>query len=168
MTNIAWTSANISLCPDWYIKKSHGMTMGMFSCDFLHQSLTLLSLLFFHIPISPMQWLLSLPKADRKMGLQIYGRRLTAKASEIPIRKSDILTLTLLLNQSEKMRVSTWSKFRFYWTGVSNLSVKTQLQKEARGCKAGEKRNMNNWKQQLLGSQNNQQPLFKSKISHHV
>lgn len=86
----------------------------------------------FSCSIFPMQWLLSFPKTDRKLGLQIYGRCLEAKTSEIPVRKSDILTLALLLNQGEKMReyvLGANSGF-IAWTGVSKLSVKVQLQKE--------------------------------------
>lgn len=131
MTDIAWTSPSISLCPDWCIKKSHRITMGMFSYDFLYQSLTLHSLLFFHIPISPMQSLLSLPKTGRKMGLQIYGMCLEAKTSEIPKRKSDILTLALLFNQSEKSEHLLGENSGFIlWTGVSKLWENTAAKRD--------------------------------------
>lgn len=59
-----------------------------------------------HIIISPSQCL-SLPQSDSKMGLQIYGRSLEAKAAEIPARKSNILTLALVLNLVEKITKNT-------------------------------------------------------------
>lgn len=42
-------------------------------------------------------------------------------------------------------------------------SCKKRPPQKPGGCKAREKRNMNNWKQQLPGSQNNQQPLLTPK-----
>lgn len=64
-------------------------------------------------------------------------------------------------------RVCTWSKLRFY---CMNRSLKTVCEstvakrkkapQKPGWCKAGEKRNMNNWQQQLLGSRNNQQPVW--------
>lgn len=102
--------------------------------------------------------LLSLPKADSKLGLQIYGRPLEARAAEIPVRKSDLLTLALVLNLTEKIRISSWRKLRSDL--IVNRSLKTpvkiQLQRdspEAGAGNTGEKRNVNNPKQELMGSQ---------------
>lgn len=140
---------------------------GGFSWDFLSQPLTCLQ--FWLFLLSSLQGsacvLLSLAKADSKVGLQIYGRPLEAKAAEIPVRKSDLLTLALVLDLTEKIRISSWRKPRSDL--IVNRSLKTpvkiQLQRdspEAGGGNTGEKRNVNNPKQELMGSQSKEQPLL--------
>jgi len=42
------------------------------------------------------------------MGLRIYSWALEAKIAETPMRKFDVLALALLLNQGEKIRISSW------------------------------------------------------------
>lgn len=130
MTNIALTSLSTSLCPDWSIRSPMELPGECFHGTFCIDPSPCLHLCLFIF--SSLQGsahvLLSLPKTGSKMGLRIYGRPLEAKTAEIPMRKSDVLTLALLLNQGEKIRVSSRRKLRFYYV---NKSLKTLCENTA-------------------------------------
>lgn len=104
MTNIALTPLSTYLCPDWSIRRPMELPGERFHGTFCTSPSHCLHFCF--IILSCFQGsayvLLSLPKTDSKMGVWIYGRPFKEKVAEIPMRKSDILTLAFLLNQGEK------------------------------------------------------------------
>lgn len=111
-----------------------------FSWDFLSQPLTCLQ--FWLFLLSSLQGsacvLLSLAKADSKVGLQIYGRPLEAKAAEIPVRKSDLLTLASVLKLTEKIRISSWRKPRSDLIVNRSLKTPVKIQLQRDSPEAGE------------------------------
>lgn len=134
MTNIALTSLSTCLCSDWSVRSPMELSVECFHGIFCISPSPCLQFCFF-ILLSlqgSAHVLLSLPKTDSKAELQIYGKPLEAKTVEIPVRKSNVLILALLLE-------SGWKKSEYLlgqnsdfitWTGVSRLSVKIQMQKE--------------------------------------
>lgn len=129
---MAPTSLSASVCPGWSLRNPMELPGECFHGTFsispfpplLHFCLFTLWSLQGRAHVAPKLAPNWQPNGTRNLWEGLWKQ----KTAEIPVRKSDVLTLALLLNQREKKQ-NIFSAF-IMWTGVSRLSVKIQLQKE--------------------------------------